>query len=82
MKTKLLVAVMMMTSAVAFAQRPGRGGGDPAAREERREERFEQARLMYVVAISEALELKEAPSSPASRRRSPTSTAAGWRSSP
>lgn len=57
MKTKLILAVMMLSSVAAFAQRPGRGG---EGKEERREERFEQARLMYVVAISEALDLKDA----------------------
>ncbi|PZR05113.1 MAG: hypothetical protein DI536_32985 [Archangium gephyra] len=60
MKTRVLMTVVMLGSLAAFA---GRGrGGDPAAREERREERVEQARLMYVLAISEALDLKEADS--------------------
>lgn len=47
MKTKLLIAAVMLSSLVSFAGK---------------EERFEQARLMYVVAISEALDLKEADS--------------------
>lgn len=46
---KMLMTAVILSSVIAFA---GKG--------EAREERFEQARLMYVVAISEALDLKEA----------------------
>lgn len=72
MKTKLLMAVLMLGAVTAFAAPPekfggvvGRGGGKGGEdreerREDRREDRARQAHLMYVVAISEALELNEA----------------------
>ncbi len=67
MKTKLLTTILLCSSLAAFAApppaAPGKGdkgkwgGGD---REERMEEREDRMRLMYVLAISEALELNEA----------------------
>jgi hypothetical protein len=72
MKTKLLMSVVMLGAAMAFAAPPekfgggvgkggGKGGGEEREdREERREDRSREMHLMYVVAISEALELNEA----------------------
>jgi hypothetical protein len=69
MKTKLLVSMMVLGSLTAFAAPPPPagdktgparwGGGGPEGKGERMEEREREARLMYVVAISEALELTE-----------------------
>ncbi len=71
MKTKLMLPVVLCGALVAFAAPPpgGKGGPGPGPgqgkwggedREERMESREREARLMYVVAISEALELNEA----------------------
>jgi hypothetical protein len=71
MKTKLMLSMVVLGAVTAFAAPPGKGlGPGPGAgdregrREERREERMEnrerEVRLMYVVAISEALELNDA----------------------
>jgi len=67
MKTKLLMLSVALGSTMALAAPPGPGpgpGGKGFDREERREERMEnreqKARLMYLVAISEALELSDA----------------------
>lgn len=75
MKTKLLTTMLLCGALTAFAAPPpgGRGpgpgpgpgpgagpGGRWGDREERMEEREERRRLMYVVAISEALDLTEA----------------------
>jgi hypothetical protein len=68
MKTKLLLSMMVLGAFTAFAGPPaverggpGKwGGGNPERREERMEAREREVRLMYVVAISEALELNEA----------------------
>lgn len=69
MKTKLMMSVMLCGALVAFAAPPPGGKGTPRAqgqgkwggedREERMESREREARLMYVVSISEALELTE-----------------------
>jgi hypothetical protein len=69
MMKKLLVPVLLCGALTAFAAPPppagkgagpgqGRWGGED--REERMEAREREARLMYVVSISEALELNEA----------------------
>ena len=73
MKTKLIVSMLTLGALTAFAAPPpgGRGGPGPGPgpgrgmwgpedRADRMEARQRQARLMYVVAISEALELSEA----------------------
>ena len=66
MKTKLLMSVVMLSALVAFATPPEKGGkGEKGGkwgegREERMEDRAREMHLMYVVAISEALELNEA----------------------
>lgn len=73
MKTKLMLPLVMLGALTAFAAPPpgGKGGPGPAPgqgpgrwggedREERMENREREARLMYVVSISEALELTEA----------------------
>ena len=66
MKTKLLTTILLCSSLAAFAAPPpaappGKGDkGKWADREERMEEREDRMRLMYVLAISEALELNEA----------------------
>lgn len=72
MKTKLMVLCLSLSSLMAFAApppppapAPGPAmGGKRGDREERREERMEnrenKVRLMYLVAISEALELTDA----------------------
>ncbi|MDP2269411.1 MAG: hypothetical protein Q8N23_25040 [Archangium sp.] len=67
MKTKLMLPVVLCGALVAFAAPPPGGKGGPGQgkwggedREERMESREREARLMYVVAISEALELNEA----------------------
>ena len=68
MKLKLLTTMLLCGSLAAFAAPPpgGKGGPPPgregkwADREERMEEREDRMRLMYVIAISEALELNEA----------------------
>ncbi|MFZ5442617.1 MAG: hypothetical protein ACOZQL_21590 [Myxococcota bacterium] len=69
MKTRLLLSMTMLGAVTAFAAPPGKGPGPgfgpgAADREERRAERMElrerEVRLMYVVAISEALELSDA----------------------
>lgn len=69
MKTKLMMPVMLCGALVAFAAPPPGGKAAPPAqgqgkwggedREERMESREREARLMYVVSISEALELTE-----------------------
>lgn len=69
MKTKLMMPVMLCGALVAFAAPPPEGKAAPPAqgqgkwggedREERMESREREARLMYVVSISEALELTE-----------------------
>ncbi len=70
MKTKLLVSMVVLGAVTAFAAPPGgktgpakwgggEGRGDPELRADRMEAREREARLMYVVAISEALELNE-----------------------
>ena len=67
MKTKLLLSMMVFGALSAFAAPPADktgpakwgGGADPERRAERMEERSREARLMYVVAISEALDLTE-----------------------
>jgi len=65
MKTKLLMSVVMLSAVVAFAAPPEKGGkGEKGGkwgegREERMEDRAREMHLMYVVAISEALELTE-----------------------
>lgn len=61
MKTKLMMSMLVFGALAAFAApppgaRPGKFGGD---RDDRMEAREREARLMYVVAISEALELTE-----------------------
>lgn len=69
MKTKLLMSMVVLGAVTVFAAPPGgekggprmmRGGGDPEQRAERMEDREREMHLMYVVAISEALELTEA----------------------
>jgi hypothetical protein len=66
MKTKLVTMLVMLGAMTAFAAPPPgpRGGpgrfGDDDERGERFEARAREARLMYVVAISEALGLNEA----------------------
>ncbi len=69
MKTKLLMSMVVLGAVTVFAAPPGgekggprmmRGGGDPEHRDERMEDREREMHLMYVVAISEALELTEA----------------------
>jgi hypothetical protein len=67
MKTKLLTTILLCSSLAAFAApppaaAPGKGdkGGKWGDREERMEEREDRMRLMYVLAISEALDLNEA----------------------
>lgn len=65
MKTKLLAVVVALASLTSFAAPPpGAGPGpkwaDREDREERMEAREQKLRLMYVVAISEALELSDA----------------------
>lgn len=75
MKTKLMLSMVVLGAVTAFAAPPGKGPGGfgPGGpgpgpgfgdREERRAERMElrerEVRLMYVVAISEALELSDA----------------------
>ena len=70
MKTKLMMSMLLCGALTAFAAPPpgGKGGGGQANpgkwggedREERLETREREARLMYVVSISEALELNEA----------------------
>lgn len=70
MKTKLMLSMLVLGSLTAFAAPPPGagdktgpakwGGGGPEGRGERMEEREREARLMYVVAISEALDLGEA----------------------
>jgi len=64
MKTKLMLSMLLCGALTAFAAPPpgGKGGGPGPAkgeREEKMEARAREARLMYVVAISEALELTE-----------------------
>lgn len=64
MKTKLMTSMLVLGALTAFAAPPGGkpakwGGGDPEERAERMEAREREARLMYVVAISEALDLTE-----------------------
>lgn len=63
MKTKLLMLCVALGSTMAMAAPPG-AGGKAFDKEERREDRMEnreqKARLMYLVAISEALELSDA----------------------
>jgi hypothetical protein len=63
MKTKLMMSMLVFGALAAFAApppgasgKPGKFGGD---RDDRMEAREREARLMYVVAISEALELTE-----------------------
>ena len=66
MKTKLSLSMLVLSAVTAFAAPPPGGKGGPGQgmgkgdREERMEAREREARLMYVVAISEALELNEA----------------------
>lgn len=73
MKTKLLTTMLLCGALTAFAAPPpgGKGGPGPGPgpggpggrwgdREDRMEQREERMRLMYVVAISEALDLSEA----------------------
>ena len=64
MKTKLMLSMLVFGALAAFAGPPPPVGTGPAKwgpeRSERMEAREREARLMYVVAISEALELTEA----------------------
>jgi len=66
MKTRLLTTMLLCGALSAFAAPPpgappkGDKGGKWEDREERMEEREQQMRLMYVVSISEALDLNEA----------------------
>ncbi len=65
MKTKLLMLCVALGSTMVLAGPPGPGpGGKGFDKEERREDRMEnreqKARLLYLVAISEALELSDA----------------------
>lgn len=60
MKTKLMMSMLVFGALAAFAAPPP--GGKPGKfsdRDDRMEAREREARLMYVVAISEALELTE-----------------------
>lgn len=71
MKTKLMVSMLLCGAVTAFAAPPppgGKGGPGPGPgqgrwgggdREEKMEAREREMRLMFVVAISEALELSE-----------------------
>ena len=70
MKTKLMMSMLLCGALTAFAAPPpaGKGAGPGSEkgkwggedREERMEAREREARLMYIVSISEALELNEA----------------------
>ena len=60
MKTRMIAAVVAMASMTVLAAPPGDRPGKAEARAERLEAREQQMRLMYVVAISEALGLSEA----------------------
>lgn len=62
---KLLLSVVVMSSALAFAGPPKGGPGkwaamEPEERAERREERAKAARMMLLVSVVEALELNDA----------------------
>ena len=65
MKTKLMMSMLVLGALSAFAApppggKPAKWGGDGEDRADRMEAREREARLMYVVAISEALDLGEA----------------------